>query len=280
MDVIESSVVETMTTFPDVDMTYVHKPRSPPQVLIGLDVETSDWDEQISFAKQRHHFRLGCPCHADHTAGNGYVCGLGYCVFSRSLADSNIYVAQEPVSILIKLPESEIISEKAFAYHGISDAACADGQDLSLALKPVIALLRQGAQICCHNLAHETLVFCRELQKRTLIGSPTLSEDDAFLLLQSLYLGHCTSMLANKRNGYYCRLTDEYQRCFGAMATVDIVHDPGQDAYKCACLFLHYTEAVVAASSDRTVRSLTPTVLSTTDGEVDTHQTKKAKLMA
>ena len=131
-----------------------------PHLLIGLDVETSDWDDQITFAKQRYHFRLGLPCHADHTAGKGYVCGLGYCVFSRNSQGSNTYVVEEPVSIFITLPKSESISAQAFAYHGISDAACLNAQDFSLALKPVIALLRQGAQICCHNLAHETLVFC------------------------------------------------------------------------------------------------------------------------
>ena len=131
---------------------------------------------------------------------------------SRSSEDSNIYVAEEPVSLVIKLPEGETISEKAFAYHGISDAACVNAQDFSLALKPVIVLLRQGPQIFCHNLAHNTLVFCRELQKRSLTGSHMLSEDDVLLLLHSLYLGHCTSMLANTRNESYCCSTDEYQR--------------------------------------------------------------------
>ena len=266
-----------MATFLDADVAYSHKSCSPPQLLLGLDVETSDWDEQSSGAKQRHHLRQGFPCHADHTADNGYICGFGYCVFLRSLEDSKIYVVEERVSTAIKLPDNEIISEKAFAYHGISDTACANGQDFALVLEPVISLLRQGAQICCHNLAHETLVICRELQKRTRVGSPSLSDDDARLLLHSLYLGHCTLMLAHKRNGHYCRLADEYQRCFGDLATADIAHDPGQEAYKCACLFLHYAGVIVVAPTVRAAWSLMSTVLSTTDSEVETRQTKKVK---
>ena len=232
-------------------------------LLVGLDVETSDWDEHVTFAKQRYHFRQGFPCHADHTVADGYVCGLGYCVFSRNSLDNSTYVVEEPVTIFVKLPEGQSIAAKAVAYHGISDTRCLHGQDFSLALKPVIALLRQGAQIVCHNRAHETLVFCRELQKRTLFGSPTLSEDDARLLLQSLYLAHCTSILANKRNGYFCRLTDEYYQCFGELETVDVAHDPGQDAYKCGRLFLHYNNAAVVSISD---------------AHAETRGTKKAKV--
>ena len=57
------------------------------------------------------------------------------------------------MSIVIKLPETESISAQAFAYHGISVADCLNAQDFSLALKPIIASLRQGAHICCHNLS-------------------------------------------------------------------------------------------------------------------------------
>ena len=185
-------------------------PTQLPQLLVGLDVETSDWDEHVTFAKQRYHFNQGFPCHADHTAAKGYVCGLGYCVCSRDSLDNNTYVVHEPATIYIKLPENESVTDEAFAYHGISNSMCVDGQDFSLAMKPIITLLRQGAHIVCHNRAHETLVFCRELQKRNLIGSLTLSEDDAHLLLCSLRLAHCTSVLANKRNGCYCRLDDEF----------------------------------------------------------------------
>ena len=234
-----------------------------PHLLIGLDVETSDWDDQITFAKQEYHFRSGFPCHVDHMVSKGYVCGLGYCVFLRDSQGSNTYLVEEPVSIPIKLPNGESIAAKAFAYHGLSDAVCSNGQDFSSALKPIIALLRQGAQICCHNLAHATLVFCREVQKRTLMGSPTLSEDDAQLLLHCLYLGHCTSILASETDGHYCRLIDEYQRCFGELIAADVAHVPGLDAYKCGRLFLLYNKA-----------SLVPI----SDAQTATRHTKKAKV--
>ena len=134
-------------------------------------------------------------------------------------------------------------------------------------------------------------MFCRELQKRTLIGSPTLSEDDAHLLLHSLYSGHCTSILACQRNGHYSRLTDEYQNCFGELTAADVVHDPGQSAYKCACLLLHYTGAFLVALKDHAVRPFSHTVLSTTDSdeacvvgtsdaEAEACDTKKTKAVA
>ena len=110
-----------------------------------------------------------------------------------------------------------------------------------MALRPVIDLLQQGAEICCHNLRHETLVLCRELQKRSLVGPPVLSEHDASLLL---------------------RLADEFQCCFGESTIVGRQHDPGVDSYKCALLFLRYNEACIA---------------STTDCEVEMRQTKRAK---
>ena len=183
-----------------VDFPYEKSAR---QLLNGLSIQTSDWDDQCAGSEQRYHFRQGFPCYADHTTGKGYVCGLGFCVFSCSSQGSNTYVAEEPVSIVIKLPQTESISAQAFAYHGISDADCLNGEDFCLALKPIIALLRQGAQICCHNLPHATLVFCRELQKRTLMSSLTLSEDEARLFLNSLYLGHCTMAPPKESNRFF-----------------------------------------------------------------------------
>ena len=195
------------------------------------------------------HFNAGFPCHANHNSCPGYVCGLGYSVFRPTHNGSSSYNVQQVVSSAIKLPEGHIISQKAIDVHGITDAACHAGQELSVALRPVIALLEQGAEICCHNLRHEAFVLCRELQKRSLIGPRILSEQDASLLMRSLYNGHCTSILAKTRNnGYYRRLSDEFQRCFGEPTIALRQHDPGPDSYKCARLFLYYNEASLAAT--------------------------------
>ena len=106
--------------------------------------------------------------------------------------------------------------------------------------------------------------MCRELQKRSLIGAPVLSEQDAALLLRSLYTGHCTSILAKYRNnGYYRRLSDEFQYYFGESTITDRQHDPGWDAYKCGRLLLHYNQAALTT---------------TTDCETALLQTKRAKL--
>ena len=162
-------------------------PMESSQLLVGLDVETSDWDEHVTFAKQRYHFRQGFPCHADHTAGKGYVCGLGYCVFSRNSLDNNTYVVEEPVTIFVKLPEGESIAAKAVAYHGISDTRCLHAHDFSLALKPIIALLRQGAQIVCHNRAHETLAFA-ESYKNVLFSGRLHRQKMMLTCCYSLYI--------------------------------------------------------------------------------------------
>ena len=95
------------------------------------------------------------------------------------------------------------------------------------------------------------------------MSSLTLSEDEARLFLNSLYLGHCTMALFTERNQVYRSLTDAYQRCFGELTAADVAHAPGQDAYKCARLFLHYNQAFVAIPKD---------------DETETRHTKNAKV--
>ena len=262
-DANPSAVIKIVAEYLRANASELRKPLARPRILIGLDVETTDWDVSCSFTAMTEHFNAGFPCRADHTQSAGYVCGVGFSVFRPTHNGSSIYKLDQIVSSAIKLPKSYLISKKAVDVHGITDAACYEGQELSVALRPVIGFLQQGAEICCHNLRHETLVLCRELQKRSLVGPPVLSEHDASLLLRSLYTGHCTSMLARWRNnGYYRRLADEFQCCFGESTIVGRQHDPGVDSYKCALLFLHYNEACIA---------------STTDCEVEMRQTKRAK---
>lgn len=261
----------------------LRKPPSRPELIIGLDVDTSDWDDSITMLKQTQHFEAGFPCRADHTGSNGCVCGLGYCVFSRRSDDSSIYTAEKPVSSIIKLAKDETISPKAFVFHGLSDAMCVEGEDFFAAVIPIIMLLKQGAQICCHHLAHETIVFCRELQKRSSQESTHFTKEDASLLMRCLYDGHCTFALATQgKYPYFRGLSDEYQRIFAPSTTTCTADSPGWKAFKCGRLFLHFNDARVAtitdgaAASESTWRS-TFRVLSTTDGEMETHQIKKAK---
>ena len=93
----------------------------------------------------------------------------------------------------------------------------------------------------CHNLRHETLVICREVQKQNLTS--------ASLLLRSLYSGHCTSVMAKRwNNGYWRKLSDEFRCCIGQEGFTFTDHNPGHDAAKCARLFLHYNEASVVST--------------------------------
>ena len=85
------------------------------------------------------------------------------------------------------------------------------------------------------------------------------------LFLRSLYEGHCTLRLGKQRNGFFRTLTEEFSLCCRDEAHLDKRHDAGQDAYKCARLFLHYNEACVVTTSD---------------AEAETRDTKKAKAAA
>ena len=101
-------------------------------------------------------------------------------------------------------------------------------------------VVQQGAQVVCHNLPHETLVICREVQKLNL--------PSAMSLLESLFSGHCTSSIARRRYGYRRRLSDEFRSCIGEEGFNFTDHNPGHDAAKCARLFLHYNEARVVSA--------------------------------
>ena len=100
-----------------------------PRVIIGLDVETSDWDEHCSFRRMDEHLQHGMPCQIDHQHDAGYICGFGYCVFERVSDESNVYVAHEAVSSLVKLPTGETIARKASNVHGTSTDSCQQGSE-------------------------------------------------------------------------------------------------------------------------------------------------------
>ena len=84
-------------------------------------------------------------------------------------------------------------------------------------------------------------MICREVQKQNLTS--------ASLLLRSLYSGHCTSIIAKRRNkGYWRKLSDEFRSCIGQEGFTFTDHNPGHDAAKWARLFLHYNEASVVSA--------------------------------
>ena len=213
-----------------------------PPMVIGFDVETSDWDDNTSFARQEGHFKTGFPCSENRTSAFGHVCAIGYAVFRRKDNESNICLAETPVEVPIVLTENESIEKKAWSVHGITSGDCENGQRFEVVMQPLLALLRQGAVIMAHNLAHEALVLCREAQKQSV-----LSKGDASMLMRSLYNGHCTSILAGTRNnGLFRNLLDEFRICFGDGAGASLRdHCPGNDAAKSARIFLHHNDAVV-----------------------------------
>ena len=221
-----------------------------PRLVIGLDLETSDWDDHCSFRIQDEHLHHGIPCQSDHQGDAGYICGFGYCVFERVSPEMDTYVAHEPISSIIKLPEGHKVSPQAFKVHGISTGDCQNGDDLSVVLQTISTLLKEGAEICCHNVAHESLVFCREIQKRRRLSLLTLPEEDVSLLLCALYKAHCTLIFGKQHiYGYYRKLSDEFRSCFPTESRPQRMHDAGEDAYKCGRLLLHYNGACFASTT-------------------------------
>ena len=59
------SVHETVAAYLGVDIADLRKPLMLPPILVGLDVEISEWDEQCTFAKQDEHFEAGFPCRSE-----------------------------------------------------------------------------------------------------------------------------------------------------------------------------------------------------------------------
>ena len=114
---------------------YVLSMAALPRLIIGLDVETSDWDEHCSFRIMDEHLRHGIPCQSDHEGDAGYICGLGDCVFERVSDKIDMYVAHEPVSSIIKLPEGQTVSSQASKVHGIFTDDCQKGDGFSVVLQ-------------------------------------------------------------------------------------------------------------------------------------------------
>ena len=259
-----SSVNDTVAAYLEVDVADLRKPPTRPRILLGLDVETSDWDEQCSFTRQDEHLEAGFPCAINHRAVTGHICAVGCTVFRRSASMPQLYSVEEMISSVIKLPEGETISKQAIDIHGISDHACQQGESLGRVFRFIVAWLKQGAEICCHNIAHECFVWCREIQKRIPTDPLMFAQEDTSLFLRSLYQGHCTLRLGKQRNGFFRTLTQEFSSCCRDEAHLDKRHDAAQDAYKCARLFLHYNQAFVAIPKD---------------DKADTRDTKKAKVV-
>ena len=60
-----------------LDAADLRRPLARPRIIVGLAVETSDWDYQSTFVRMDEHFEWSFPCHADHKSGAGHVCGIG-----------------------------------------------------------------------------------------------------------------------------------------------------------------------------------------------------------
>ena len=161
---------------------------------------------------------------------SGHVCAVDFAVFRRRAHDSNEYVAEEPEVTMVRLPIGEQVGKKALDIHDYTDSDCAAGLPFSAAIKPVVSLLQQRSEIVCHKLVHETLVMCRERQK---LYPPSGK------LLEALYSGHCTSIMAKIRNnGFNRRLSDEFRSFVGQESVALRRHNPGHDAAMSARLFL------------------------------------------
>ena len=142
-----SSVNDTVACYLGVGVADLRKPPTRPRILLGLDVETSGWDEQCSFTRQNEHFEDGFPCLKDHRAGAGHICAVGYTVFRQSATMPQLYSVEESISAVITLTDGETISKQAVDIHGVTDHTCQQGQSLGRVFRFIVAWLKQGAVI-------------------------------------------------------------------------------------------------------------------------------------
>ena len=241
---------------------------SLPLVVVGLDVETSDWSRACSFQAQDSHLRgarsrrskslcegesqgdsqmelgmcqasVGGVCDKNHRIDLGCICHVGWAIFRCS--SESYYVAEDPVSLIIRLPDSERVAEKASKYNGIGDNDCAKGLYFDDAMTRLTKVLEEsGAKIVCHHLAHEASVFCRELQKRDL-SLP--------VIMNAIVEGECTNQMTQSCYGALKKLSAAYGVIPGAPALR--AHDAGQDAAMAGRLYLHYLKKkIVTPSTD------------------------------
>ena len=240
---------------------------SLPLVVVGLDVETSDWSRACSFQAQDSHLRgarsrrskslcegesqgdsqmelgmcqasVGGVCDKNHRIDLGCICQVGWAIFRCS--SESYYVAEDPVSLIVLLPDGERVAEKANKYNGICDSDCAKGLDFEDAMQRLTKVLEEtGAKIVCHNLAHEALVFCRELQKRDL-SLP--------VIMNAIVEGECTNQMTKRCHGTLKKLSAAYEMIPGAPALR--AHDAGQDAAMAGRLYLHYLKKNVNPSTE------------------------------
>ena len=115
-DASRSAVITAVAAYFQVTVESLVLPPTRPDILIGFDVETSDWDEADTFSKQEQHFHAGHPCRQDHTGDCGHVCVVGFAVFRRRAPDSNEYIAEEPEVRMVKLPSGAHVAKKAFDF--------------------------------------------------------------------------------------------------------------------------------------------------------------------
>lgn len=272
---------------------------SPPPVVIGIDFETSDWDSNCSFNAQNLHHSKGFPCHDDHRRDSGTICQVGYAVFHRlpaTAADDPrapgsgtsphhrldatksscaLYRAEDPVSVVVKLPEGEAMSKKAELLHKITGDMCLKGEDFADTLEPLRRLVEEAEYpkrgvLVAHNLPHESLVLCRDLQKRGLSVK--------FQGLQRAFhdAAYCTAKETNFRFGHRgWRLADAYRACCPRDAPQFQAHLAGDDAAMCGRLFIQYLGARVLGPAGPTLLP-PPSEIATPNPEEATESLKKA----
>ena len=153
----QAAVIEEMSCFLGDRASNLAALLQLPETVIGFDVETSDWDSQYDFVRMEGHLKAGRPCCENHTQQAGHICEVGFAIFRRK-AGTREYVSEDPVSQRIRLPSGAHISPKAFKVHGITKGSCAAGEDLNVAITPILQELRHGGELVVHNLSHETYV--------------------------------------------------------------------------------------------------------------------------
>ena len=216
----------------------VNKQLGEHPLIIGVDIETHDWD--VNAGSKGGIGQFGHYSRCNYTIGVARIVQIGWAV---RRVGRTIDVKEK----LVK-PETHAISEKATNFHGISqDFACSHGMLLRDVLNEFMeemsALYKEGARMVVHHLEFDCGIIATELSRANLDHFQELwaTFSRQGLCTMDPYLGKWVRMckgleVAPSYSGNTMRL-DDMLRCLASDTCLSARHTAGRDAHLHVLLF-------------------------------------------
>lgn len=140
--------------------TEVREKLGSSQLMIGVDIETHDWEERRGNQGSLGQFGFYSLCHPDDF--NARIVQIGWTIGSHD----HVLATKEH---LVR-PESFNISMKAAKYHGIThEKACAEGNPIDVVLQEfmqdILDVDQRGGRMVVHHLEFDCGIIARELER-------------------------------------------------------------------------------------------------------------------